>query len=203
MKQNTELNVNIVTERYAAIMQAAERLFGEKGYRGVSIEEIAKAAGVSKGLVLYHFTSKKALLERILRDGMTTVLTGIETSTQSRESVRIKLRAVVEVHLSMLHSRPYLLRIAFFEGVFGEEIKDMFSAFSEEILLKIDGLVQEGITKGEFKPVDSRVAAVLLLGMIIGLTLQATMQQKPLLSVGSVGQMADEITGLFYQGLSL
>lgn len=199
MKQDTELNVNIVTERYAAIMQTAERLFGEKGYRGVSIEEIAKAAGVSKGLVLYHFTSKKALLEHVLRDGITTLLTGIDTSTQSGESVRIKLRAAVEVHLSMLNSRPYLWRIAFFEGIFGEELKDIIGNFSEEILLKIDGLVQEGITRGEFKPVDSRIAAILLLGMIMGLTLQAAMQQQPLLPVG---RMADEITKLFYQGLS-
>jgi len=199
MKQITESDKNVMTDRHAAILQTAERLFGEKGFRGVSIEEIAKAAGVSKGLVLYHFTSKKALLEHVLRDGITTILTGIDTSIQSGKLVRTKLRAVVEVHLSMLNSRPYLLRIAFFEGIFGEEIKDIVGAFSEEILVKIDGLVQEGIAKGEFKPGDSRIAAIMLLGMIIGLTLQATIQQQPLLSVG---QMADEITELFYQGLS-
>ena len=68
-------NSPAITERYSAILQAAERLFGQKGYRGVSIDEIAEAAGVSKGLVFYHFTSKQALVEHIFKDVLATVLT--------------------------------------------------------------------------------------------------------------------------------
>jgi len=198
MEDTARLNENIVTDRYATILQVAERLFREKGSRVGPIDEISQHTGVSKGLVLYHFSSKKALLERMLRDGMSVVLTEIDANIKRGESVKQKIRAAVEAHLSMLNSRPYLLRIAFFEGVFGEEIKDIFSTYSDEILLKIQGLVQEGITRGEFKQVDSQVASVLLLGMIIGLRLQATMQQ-PLLA--SVDQAADEITELFCQGL--
>ncbi|MFA4837661.1 MAG: TetR/AcrR family transcriptional regulator [Dehalococcoidia bacterium] len=198
-----ESDIHIVVERHAAILQTAERLFGEKGYRGVSIEEIAKGAGVSKGLVLYHFTSKKALLEHVLRDGMhtlmNTLLIKLNNNAQSDHSARAKIREAVEVYLNVLKSRPDLLRIAFFEGILGEDegMKDILANFTEEILLRIDMLVQDGIATGEFRPVDSRIAARLLYGMITGLPIQATIK-LPLLPDS---QMVDEITELFCNGL--
>jgi TetR/AcrR family transcriptional regulator, regulator of cefoperazone and chloramphenicol sensitivity len=47
----------------ARIRDAAIELFGEHGYRGTSIREVAKRAGVSGGLVQHHFGSKDALRE--------------------------------------------------------------------------------------------------------------------------------------------
>src|SRR5512136_2147786 len=112
MKRLAESDLHAVTDRYSAILQAAERLFGEKGYRGVSIDEIAKAAGVSKGLVFYHFSSKKALVEHILTDAMTTVLTRWDAIAESEKSGRAKLGAAVRACFEVFESRPYLLRIA-------------------------------------------------------------------------------------------
>jgi AcrR family transcriptional regulator len=44
------------------ILDAARRLFGREGYQGASMTEVARAAGVSKGLLHYHFRSKEHLL---------------------------------------------------------------------------------------------------------------------------------------------
>ena len=46
----------------AKILRAAKKIFGQLGYRGASLEQVAKAAGVSKGLLHYHFNSKEGLL---------------------------------------------------------------------------------------------------------------------------------------------
>ena len=54
------------TEKSQAILLAAEKLFSDSGYHTTSVDEIAKAAGVSKGLVLYHFNSKANLLQHLL-----------------------------------------------------------------------------------------------------------------------------------------
>jgi AcrR family transcriptional regulator len=48
-----------------AILAAAERLFGEAGFAGVSVDDIAAAAGVAKGAVYHHFASKEALFEAV------------------------------------------------------------------------------------------------------------------------------------------
>ena len=57
------------TERRDQILDAANTLFAERGYEGASIEDIATAAGVTRGLVHHYFGGRKevylALLERI------------------------------------------------------------------------------------------------------------------------------------------
>jgi len=51
----------------AAVLDAAERLFGEQGLESVSIRDIARAAGVSISVIYHHFGSKAELLRTLLR----------------------------------------------------------------------------------------------------------------------------------------
>jgi AcrR family transcriptional regulator len=48
-----------------ALIDAARRLFTEKGYEGVSAEEIVRAAGVTRGALYHHFGGKAELLEAV------------------------------------------------------------------------------------------------------------------------------------------
>jgi AcrR family transcriptional regulator len=52
--------------RHESILQAAAKLFAERGFAKTPVEEIAMAAGVSKGLVYVYFDSKEELLELVL-----------------------------------------------------------------------------------------------------------------------------------------
>jgi AcrR family transcriptional regulator len=52
----------------AALVAAARRLFGERGYASVSTEEIVRAAGVTRGALYHHFGGKRELLEAVYRD---------------------------------------------------------------------------------------------------------------------------------------
>ncbi len=48
-----------------AILDAAEKLFAEKGFSGVSVRDISVASGVSQSLIHHHFGSKHALYEEV------------------------------------------------------------------------------------------------------------------------------------------
>lgn len=198
MKHPGKSKPRTATDRYSAILQAAERLFGERGYHGVSIDEIAAAAGVSKGLVFYHFTNKKALVEHILKDAVGTVLARWDAIAQSNKSGQAKLSAAIEACFEIFNSRPYLLRIAFFEGIFEEDMKDILATISEETVLRMDKLIKDGIATGEFRTVDSRTAAILLLLSSTIPSLQAALQpQAPL----PFRRVAREITGILCNGI--
>lgn len=54
------------TEAAQRILATAERLFGERGFNGVSMQHIADEAGVSKANVFHHFSSKLTLYEAVL-----------------------------------------------------------------------------------------------------------------------------------------
>jgi len=53
-------------ERYAAILQAALRIFAAKGLQEATMDEIAQAAGLGKGTIYYYFDSKETLIEELL-----------------------------------------------------------------------------------------------------------------------------------------
>lgn len=88
------------------ILDAAARMFGQEGYRGASMNAVAAAAGVSKGLLHYHFRSKEHLLIEAQRAtfrqihhrfsdrfeqgdvGMDTALEGLDALWQSLVDMR-------------------------------------------------------------------------------------------------------------------
>lgn len=58
-----------MTEKQEKILQAALLLFAKEGYNATSTNKVAKAAGVSEGLIFRHFGNKEGLLQAILAFG--------------------------------------------------------------------------------------------------------------------------------------
>jgi AcrR family transcriptional regulator len=58
------------SDRRRAVIDAATELFAERGFGGVSVQEIATAADTHKTTVLYHFATKEALHEAVLDEAL-------------------------------------------------------------------------------------------------------------------------------------
>jgi AcrR family transcriptional regulator len=59
------------------ILIQAMRIFLEKGYHGTSIDDITRAAGLTKGALYWHFSSKEDLLKRIVEEFERRFLNGL------------------------------------------------------------------------------------------------------------------------------
>ncbi|WP_236011439.1 TetR/AcrR family transcriptional regulator [Alicyclobacillus fructus] len=62
------------------IEEAAKRAFSEFGYKGTTMDQIARLAGVSKGAIYLHFPSKEALFQHMLRDVIAKVREAFEAA---------------------------------------------------------------------------------------------------------------------------
>ncbi|MCI9466953.1 MAG: TetR/AcrR family transcriptional regulator [Ruminiclostridium sp.] len=51
------------------ILDAARRLFNQRGYNGVSLQDIARSVGISKGNLSYHFQKKEGIAEALIAEG--------------------------------------------------------------------------------------------------------------------------------------
>lgn len=60
-------------EKRELILDSALELFAEKGFHTTSVEQIAKKAGISKGLTYNYFESKNAILDAILKTGFDAI----------------------------------------------------------------------------------------------------------------------------------
>ena len=80
-----------MTEKQQRILEHALRLFAANGYNATSTAKIAKAAGVSEGLIFRHFTSKEGLLQAIIEEKsrqMANITTQMLNQTDPRQIIK-------------------------------------------------------------------------------------------------------------------
>jgi AcrR family transcriptional regulator len=99
------------SDRQAALVREAARLFADRGFSGVSLEDLGAAVGVSGPAVYRHFANKQALLGAILvgvseglRDGGRSVV------AQHDDAVR-QLDALVDFHVDFALDEPDVIRV--------------------------------------------------------------------------------------------
>ena len=127
----------------ARILDAAAKMFRQKGYAATTLIEIARAAGMQAGSLYYHFGSKDELLEEVLDIGMRRVHEAVEESQErlpADSSHRDRIRVAVEAHLPVAGVE---------QGVGGRHVRHGEKPVAD------DGQVQ-GLPGGEEAPSDAR-----------------------------------------------
>jgi AcrR family transcriptional regulator len=76
------------------LLEAAARLFGEKGFRATSVDDIAEAAGFSKGALYYNFETKDQLFEALVEEHIDVMVGGLEEALADVRTIEDKLAAV-------------------------------------------------------------------------------------------------------------
>jgi AcrR family transcriptional regulator len=132
-----------------ALQQAGADLFPERGFDGVSVEDLAARARVNKALISYHFGSKRGLYVAVLESGFTEVadrLRTVEEAANAREGLH---RVFEDVTRKRSDFPALFLREAVAKGIEPAVIP---------YLLKIMGitrrLARRGQREGLFRPVD-------------------------------------------------
>ena len=128
MSPKTKEQVEVIRQQSMdAIKQAALDLFAHKGYASTSISAIAKAAGVSKGLMYNYYESKEKLLEAIVADAVAVgadVFTKVmDESLTPKERLRILIEWAFDWVLSHFVYYKLIVQLSFQEDVI-EQIGD-------------------------------------------------------------------------------
>jgi AcrR family transcriptional regulator len=100
-------------ERRARILDAAARVFAERGYEAASLDEIAEAAEISKPVIYDHFESKKALHIELLELHAGEMLEFMTRRAISEETTEGQLAAGLEAFLEFVETHPYAWRMIF------------------------------------------------------------------------------------------
>jgi TetR/AcrR family transcriptional regulator of autoinduction and epiphytic fitness len=106
MKDRRGSNVAVPTARgngsREAIVDAAQRLFLERGFGAVSMDDLAAAAGVARRTLYNQFTSKEEIFREVLLDVSDQLADafppGIETQGEVEDVLRLIARAILDLH---------------------------------------------------------------------------------------------------------
>ncbi len=93
------------------ILEAAERVFADKGFASASMQEIGRQAGVSMGTIYSVFASKEAVLEGVLQGRGEEILALVREATASTDGALGALRRLMEAYVAYFTAHPDFLRM--------------------------------------------------------------------------------------------
>lgn len=93
----------------ARLLEAARRLFAERGYHAVPVTEIARAAGVTHGMINAHFHAKAGLLYALVRENNAAQRREAAAAAAAPGRTMARLRRAIEVYASGDLADPALL----------------------------------------------------------------------------------------------
>ncbi len=158
-------------ERKRAILDAATAVFARQGFYDTRLEDIAREAGMSKSALYHHFKTKgmlgAAIIHRFYEQGLQELR--LLDSTNGPVSKRIDLfTSYVIAGLGQLAALLALSPESSADPNYREEVraflKEYFSGY-QKILVQ---LIQEGIARGEFQPVNPETTASLFASLYEG-----------------------------------
>ncbi|MGA8330402.1 MAG: TetR/AcrR family transcriptional regulator [Mycobacterium sp.] len=99
------------SDRRFQLLAAAERLFAERGFLAVRLEDIGAAAGVSGPAIYRHFPNKESLLVELLVGVSTRLLAGAREVRSRETDAAAALDGLIDFHLDFALGEPDLIRI--------------------------------------------------------------------------------------------
>ncbi len=149
--------------RPSELLAAALELFAERGFAATRLEDIAARAGVSKGTIYLYFDSKEALFKAAIEESMNPALEAAEAlAADGGKPAAELLREFVFGWWEMVGSTalggvPKLLVAE------SHNFPDVARWFNDAIISRAHGamrrIIELGIARGEFRPVDPKIAA--------------------------------------------
>jgi AcrR family transcriptional regulator len=144
-------------EREQRMLDAAEAVFGEQGFRGASMERIAERSGVTKALVYQYFASKEGLYASCIERARARLFERIEAVAAAARSPRDRLASAVDVYFDEIDAdrdRWYIL--------YGDAPRQAVDAMRRRNAKVIVGLLEADLGEGRGQELE------LLAELIVG-----------------------------------
>jgi AcrR family transcriptional regulator len=138
------------------ILQSAFEEFAAHGYAATRLEDVARRAGVAKGLPNFYFANKAELFKAVVRRLVLPDWSALESQLEGSESSTAELRSLIAVAYERLVGNPRareLLRLLIAEGPRFPELTEFYYAEIVDHALGLLGkLLDRGIERGEIRP---------------------------------------------------
>ena len=148
-------------ERPRQILDAALKVFDERGLAGARLDDIARRAGVSKGTIYLYFPNKEELFREVVRAVVVDRVRQAAANAGSDDPVD-ELKRYLRAHWDFVRSPEFQ---TIFKLVTGElhNFPDLAEFYGREVVIPstqlLAGMIRRGIDHGDFRRVDPVLAA--------------------------------------------
>ncbi len=149
------------------ILEAAARIFGEKGYHATSMSDIAEAVNLQKASLYYHFASKQEILIAILDYALDLINERLEAVLAMPLSPDEKLRQAMVSYLDTIAENKNLSAVLLLEiRSLDPDLKARHASRREKFERLWRDLIIEGKEAGVFESIDPSMTGRAILGVM-------------------------------------
>jgi AcrR family transcriptional regulator len=151
------------------ILVVAERVFSERPFHTVRMDEVARRSGVAKGTVYLYFPGKRELYLAVLFEGMERLRRRLESVAAVSAAPLDRLRATVAGLLEHRSRRRELLALLLrYEQRLTPDEARQWLRRRERLSQTVQSVIAEAIGAGALRSVDLKVGEEMLLGIVRG-----------------------------------
>lgn len=156
-------------DKRESILSTAMQLFGQKGFEGTSVREIAAGADVNPAMISYYFGSKEKLFENLV-EHKAGFLKGVFAELVDNTSLSQieKLYIVIDSYVERIFLSPQFHQLLHRELSLDRrpQMKDAISNILLRNFVSVKKIMQDGVDSGEFNVVDNELTIASIIGTI-------------------------------------
>jgi TetR/AcrR family transcriptional regulator len=179
------------------VLQSADRLWGERGVRGASLNDIAREAAVTKPTVYYYFPNKSSLFTAVVCSVLEEHGGALRTAAKRGNRARDRLISALAYLIGARCNGPRLLR----DGGVAltvDQNSQARSAFFRHFFAPLQQILDDGVHAGELRQLDTAFATQALLNLLDPWT-----GRDPLPGGREPQQLAADIVDLIVDGIGV
>lgn len=183
-------------DRPNEILEAAMQVFADRGLSGARVEDIAEAAGVSKGTVYLYFQGKEVLFKEAVRRKVRLVVEGLSAAAPPGDPVG-RLDGFLAAYWAHLRRPAFgnLYRLLLAELHQFPELSHFYAReVSGRIMSLATEIIEEGVSTGTLRSLDPPVASRMIIGLMVQHAVWASRRELfPYLGIRTDGELLQEI----------
>ena len=181
------------------ILDAAERVFAQRGFYAAKVADIAREAGVADGTIYLYFKNKEDILIQVFIDAMDEILRRQDEGLADIADPIVKLRTFIRVHFASVAESRAMAEVITVE--LRQSSKFMRNTDMKPFgryLSMIARIIEEGVRAEAFAPSsDPRLIARAIFGAVDELALEWAMSDRH----SSLDEASSRVADLFLSGL--
>jgi AcrR family transcriptional regulator len=151
------------------VLDAAEKIFGAKGYHGSTTKEIAEEAGVAEGTIFRYFKTKKDLLVNILVPVIAKTAEMLLHDGKEKDLETMLNKIFIDRSRFVKRAFP-ILKIILLEGEVDNSIRQkMVQELMNIVVKRLELIFKHKIESGELRPIDPFIITRTMMSLLAGM----------------------------------
>lgn len=186
-----------------AMMQAAVRVFAQKGYHAATVRDIVSEADVAVGTFYFYFPDKETLFVHLFEETAAFLLQAIDQALISRPSFPVQLEAAVQAYVNVAFYEPAVVQLLLVGGMgSAPSLSERRAEYREKLVRAWQRTLAAALEKRQIEPQNTRRTAEALVGgfdeIVYNLLSSSQAEQERTTAVRDMVQFGLRAAGYLY-----